>query len=378
MMHIRQSRHSRRIFFRYLRQSDKEKETERNLSAQSQVAPNEEPTNNPPPRKIFKWAIVAAVCLCALIITIITINAVSCSTNRKIVLDSGNVTTQTNTLTFSTTARRKKAEEYKTAYVTLNVFNKTNEKIYCDYKAINFWSNTISVPCSFQVDKYLVSHYDYFNFELKANEPNIDKPQLKHKFTAVSNTIPATCLESGTKYYKCNHCDIKKPETIPALGHNFVLSSQTKATCTTDGQIIYKCSRCSQTKAEITKALGHKWGDTSCLNCGLKMQRYKLTMKNTLISNGGVGNEWSHSWKYNNKYIENGAVIYAPPDSTISVMAIIIEHDDASSDVGVETLKVNLTNGYIAKGEVIVVEDRGKYARSKAVWNVTITVTKIS
>lgn len=374
--------YGRRYFKREFMRTLKANETKKTVSPISLTKNStEQPTesgNTKPPAKKSKRSVIIAVCIVALIITLITIGAVSCSNNRKIFIDNQSVTTQNDTITFSATAKRKKAEEYKSVNIVLNIYDKSDNKIYCDYNSVTFWNDTISVPTSFKIDKYLVPNYKSYNFEITERTPALSKPQNNHKFSSVSKIEPATCSSYGTKYLKCSHCEIIKPEKILPLGHNFVLSNEIKATCTVDGTNTYKCSRCTQTKTETTKAIGHNWGETDCLNCRLKMQQYRLTMKNTLISNGGVGNEWSHSWKYNNKYIQNGAVLYAPPDSTISVMAIIIEHDDASSDVGVETLKVCLTNGYVAEGEVVVVEDRGKYARSKAVWRVTITVEKIS
>lgn len=224
-----------------------------------------------------------------------------------------------------------------------------------------------------QRDKEKEAEKELYQQSVSAYDNNSN--QDKHTFTIVNKTIPATCVEKGTKYYKCSHCDIEKPESLPALGHKFVLSSQTKATCTTDGKTIYKCSRCIQTKTEITKAIGHKWGTSTCLNCGANMQSFRFTITATLKRNGGVGNQWSQEYSYENNKLGNGSILTLPPDETIKIKALVIEHDDYS-DIGVAWIEVKLVNGFTVTEEVVVTENRGKYAGSKAYWDVTIKVTK--
>ena len=81
----------------------------------------------------------------------------------------------------------------------------------------------------------------------------------------------ATCTEPGYKtYWKCDVCGklfsdaegktvISKPETIPALNHDWDDGTEkTPATCEGEGIMHYKCTRCGQENDEPTKALGHK------------------------------------------------------------------------------------------------------------------------
>ncbi len=350
---------------------------ERKQNRTSENRPDNQNTSPPPPkRKISKYVIIVMGIALALIVTLVTINAVSCSNNRKITIESKNVTTQTNTITFSATAKRNKAEEYKTVNVILNVYGKDNKKIYCDYQLVSFWTNTISVPINFKIEKYLVSAYNNYDFEVVTKTPNLPKPQNSHRFSNIASIEQATCTEYGIKYIKCSHCDILKPEKISPLGHNFIVFSQTKATCTTDGKITHKCSRCFQTKTETTKATGHRWGTSSCLNCGTKMQSFCFEVTATLKRNGGVGNQWSQEYSYENSKIGNGSILTLPPGETIKIKALVIEHDDYS-DVGVAWIEVKLEKDFSITEEVVVTENRGKYAGSKAYWDVTIKVTKV-
>lgn len=340
MRHIRQSRHCRRIFFRYLRQRDKEKEAEKNLSAQSQVAPNEEPTDNPPPRKISQWAIVATVCIIALIITLIVVNAVSCSNKKKITLDDGRVSdySWSQQVNFYTTAHRIDDEESQTFYVRLYVYDENNTNIYLLQRAFTFEKYKYTEPISFEVDKWLIENYQSFNFAIEKKwDYNIDTPQDHHIFQETVTT-PATCLSSGIKKTTCSHCSISKTETIPALGHN--------------------------------------WVGTVCTNCNLKMKTYRLIISETIVSNNHVGNSWSQVYKYNNEQIGRTVTITAPPDSTIIISATITEHDEYP-DVGHSSIKVVLTDGKTSSGTVAVQENRGKYARNKAKWSIIISVEEI-
>jgi len=73
----------------------------------------------------------------------------------------------------------------------------------------------------------------------------------------------ATCLEQGKKTYTCPICGKVKDEIIPALGHEYVVTSNKKATIFKEGILKKQCSRCRnvenltypklKSKVELTK-----------------------------------------------------------------------------------------------------------------------------
>ena len=78
-------------------------------------------------------------------------------------------------------------------------------------------------------------------------------------------TTEPTCTTEGVKTYTCSNGETKT-ETIPALGHNWVLESDT-ATCTTAGVKTYKCSRCNEIRTEDSPA-HHTFIAGGCDKCG--------------------------------------------------------------------------------------------------------------
>lgn len=91
-------------------------------------------------------------------------------------------------------------------------------------------------------------------------------------------TTEPTCTEDGVKTYTCSNGETRT-ETIPALGHNWVLESDT-ATCTTVGVKTYKCSRCNEIRTEDNPALGHNFEGGYCERCGeYEFENYRYTIK---------------------------------------------------------------------------------------------------
>ena len=85
--------------------------------------------------------------------------------------------------------------------------------------------------------------------------------KCNHNYAAEA-TKEATCLNSGSRTWRCSKCGDSYVETIAALGHTEVAVKGTSATCTesglTDGR---KCSTCGVvTVAQSTiAAKGHSW-----------------------------------------------------------------------------------------------------------------------
>jgi len=77
-------------------------------------------------------------------------------------------------------------------------------------------------------------------------------------------TTPATCEGEGVQTRYCNICLEPDPVTqaIPALGHDYQMTSMTPATCTTNGSKTFTCSHdTSHTYTDTIAATGHDWGE---------------------------------------------------------------------------------------------------------------------
>lgn len=90
---------------------------------------------------------------------------------------------------------------------------------------------------------------------------------LKHSWglDAVEE-IPATCLENGSKTYKCIKCDASKIEVLPAFGHKTKETAEIPATCTEPGRTAgVECEICGAILSgeEEIPALGHDYGSWS-------------------------------------------------------------------------------------------------------------------
>ena len=61
--------------------------------------------------------------------------------------------------------------------------------------------------------------------------------------------VAATCTTPGkTAGSVCSVCgEVKQQETVPALGHNYVVTERVEPTTTTAGHVTYTCSRCHDT-----------------------------------------------------------------------------------------------------------------------------------
>lgn len=99
-------------------------------------------------------------------------------------------------------------------------------------------------------------------------------------YVQISPKRPATCTDDGCEaVWACPTCGAKDPnrngQLLPALGHKFVLSSNTLPTCTTRGETIWVCVnqpdlgngpvKCGHIRVENQPAYGHSatWAPAS-------------------------------------------------------------------------------------------------------------------
>ena len=92
-------------------------------------------------------------------------------------------------------------------------------------------------------------------------------PALGHDY--VVETITPTCTQPGTNRYTCTVCGKIEEETLPALGHNYITET-VSPTCTEQGYISHTCINCGDIyKNNYISALGHDYGtDNRCKICG--------------------------------------------------------------------------------------------------------------
>ena len=81
--------------------------------------------------------------------------------------------------------------------------------------------------------------------------------QLGHDYT--SQTVKPTCETDGEKTFTCTRCGDTYTESIPATGHNDIVTA-VEPTCTADGYTEHKCKDCGRVvRSDVTKTLGHDY-----------------------------------------------------------------------------------------------------------------------
>ena len=81
--------------------------------------------------------------------------------------------------------------------------------------------------------------------------------QLGHDYT--SQTVKPTCETDGEKTFTCTRCGDTYTESIPATGHNDIVTV-VEPTCTADGYTEHKCKDCGRVvRSDVTKTLGHDY-----------------------------------------------------------------------------------------------------------------------
>ena len=99
----------------------------------------------------------------------------------------------------------------------------------------------------------------------------------------IVTAVEPTCTADGYTEHKCKDCGrVVRSDVTKALGHNYDPKITTKASCTEDGVLTYICTRCDESYTEKIPATGHKYNDVvteascdkggytlhTCANCG--------------------------------------------------------------------------------------------------------------
>ena len=103
---------------------------------------------------------------------------------------------------------------------------------------------------------------------------------LEHSYTTTET--PATCEDDGKKVTTCGRCGDETVEVLPAIGHDYDITSLRKPTCTSKGIKEVTCEHCGDEIVSYIDATGHACSETVteatcdtdgaktivCANCG--------------------------------------------------------------------------------------------------------------
>lgn len=157
-----------------------------------------------------------------------------------------------------------------------------------------------------------------------------------HNFGDKWEITNPTCTEKGSKTRKCSHCGETETVEIDALGHDWVLESDT-ATCTENGEKTYKCSRCDELRKEDSPA-HHTFIAGGCDKCGAyehnKEDDYQIMA-------------YVYSSVEDAKNSENERVLYFSfPNNTTDIPQIVIGKN--GPEITIDSL-IQMKSGYAEK-----------------------------
>lgn len=78
----------------------------------------------------------------------------------------------------------------------------------------------------------------------------------------IVTVVEPTCTADGYTEHKCKDCGrVVRSDVTKTLGHDYDSKITTKASCTEDGVLTYICTRCDESYTEKIPATGHKYND---------------------------------------------------------------------------------------------------------------------
>lgn len=116
-------------------------------------------------------------------------------------------------------------------------------------------------------------------------------PALGHDYVLTPYGNAPTCENAGFEYYECSRCKNFYEKEVAALGHAFRLYEKQTATCVSDGYEVYRCSRCLASYTDILTG-GHNFSQTwnyddachwkTCSACGETAEQNSHTFENEI------------------------------------------------------------------------------------------------
>ena len=125
------------------------------------------------------------------------------------------------------------------------------------------------------------------------------KSECKHNYVVVADTEP-TCLNDGSKTFKCSKCGDSYVEAVPAPGHKAgEWTVETAATCTAAGKRVKYCTVCrAVVETETLPAKGHsfgEWKQGAASSCTADGYEYRVCASCGFVENKNVSGT-GHSW----------------------------------------------------------------------------------
>ena len=125
------------------------------------------------------------------------------------------------------------------------------------------------------------------------------KSACKHNYVVVADTEP-TCLNDGSKTFKCSKCGDSYVEAVPAPGHKAgEWTVETAATCTAAGKRVKYCTVCrAVVETETLPAKGHsfgEWKQGAASSCTADGYEYRVCASCGFVENKNVSGT-GHSW----------------------------------------------------------------------------------
>ena len=125
------------------------------------------------------------------------------------------------------------------------------------------------------------------------------KSACKHNYVVVADTEP-TCLNDGSRTFKCSKCGDSYVEAVPAPGHKAgEWTVETAATCTAAGKRVKYCTVCrAVVETETLPAKGHsfgEWKQGAASSCTADGYEYRVCASCGFVENKNVSGT-GHSW----------------------------------------------------------------------------------
>ena len=251
-------------------------------------------------KKLFSFMIVAILVITCMVPAAFAADTARISVNT-VTSHSGEqvtVSVSTSSATFATYLMRLTYDSSKLELLSFTkgaatqgdfAGNKDNGMVTA-VSATDYTANGVLFTATFQVSASAVPGETYDVGVVVSNITNTSLETLtvptpasggvtiicSHNWSAWSQTTDPDCEHAGEETRTCSICHETETRPVSALGHNYVLQSDT-ATCGQNGVKTYKCSRCGDTYTEVSNATGnHSWGTwtvttpATCTESGVK------------------------------------------------------------------------------------------------------------
>ena len=195
----------------------------------------------------------------------------------------------------------------------------------CQTGGEHTWVGIKTVPASCVNDGTKTERCKVCGEEVTTNIPHVG-----HIIGDWIETKPATCETNGEQRRNCANCSYSESMTIPALGHVFKNPVITKAaTCTEDGIETGMCIRCNKTATGIIKATGHKYGEWVIIkeatesDTGIKERVCACGHKETAVI-GKIGGGFINDGEDEEDYDAWNEQYKATPKGRLPIWALVI------------------------------------------------------